>query len=144
MSIAVFFEDAKKSIASCSVHTKVLSAVYLMVEMGVNALAVLGKEDGLAGIITDHDVMRGLVANKGNLGSDIVANCMTKNVITCSKDIDLGAAVSMMARHHIRHLVVVENKRVLGIVGIRELLAKVHKDDELEKQVLRDMVIAAR
>ena len=144
MSIAVFFEDAKKSTASCSVHTQVLSAVYLMVELGVNALAVLDREDRIAGIITDHDVMRGLVAHKGNLGSDVVANWMTKNVITCSKDMELGAAVSMMARHHIRHLVVAENHRLLGIVGIRELLARVHNDDELEKQVLRDIAIAAR
>lgn len=144
MSIAVFFESGKKSLASCSVQTQVLSAVYLMVELGVNALAVLDKEDNIAGIITDHDVMRGLVANKGNLGSDTVANWMTKSVITCSKDIDLGAAVSLMARHHIRHLVVVEKDQLFGIIGIRELLAKVHNDDELEKQVLRDIAIAAR
>lgn len=144
MSIALFFETSKQRQVSCYVNTNVLSAVNMMVEGGVNALAVLNKDDSLAGIVTDHDVMRGLVANKGNLGSDVVANWMTKNVITCAKETELGDAVNVMARHHIRHLVVLENNQLLGIVGIRELLAKVHADDELEKQVLRDIAIAAR
>lgn len=122
-----------------------LTALYLMVDLGVNALAVIGDGDELSGIITDHDVMRGLVANKGHLASDTtVSNWMTRKVITCDAGTKPDAALRLMGRHKIRHLILMENQKPIGILGIRDLLSKVHADDELAMNVLRDMSVAVR
>ncbi len=144
MSVGILANLKGEILARCSPWSPMLKAVYLMVDLGVNALAVIAENDELAGIITDHDVMRGLVANKGQLDGETVSSWMTRNVITCASTTKLDAALRTMGQHKIRHLVVVEGQRPVAVIGIRELLAKVHADDELALGVLRDMSVAVR
>jgi signal-transduction protein with cAMP-binding, CBS, and nucleotidyltransferase domain len=144
MSVIALITESQKHRARCTPHTPMLTAAYLMVDLGLNALAVIGEDDELCGIITDHDVMRGLVANKGQLANDNVSNWMTRKVITCNAGEKPDAALRVMGRHKIRHLILMENHKPIGILGIRDLLSKVHADDELAMNVLRDMSVAVR
>jgi CBS domain-containing protein len=117
-------------------------AIERMVDMHVNALAILSHDQSLAGIITDHDVMRALYKNSGQLEDSIVGDWMSPHVKTCSVSTKLAEAMKQMGRHKIRHLVVEEDGKPLAIIGIRALLAKIHEIDEMEINVLRDIAVA--
>lgn len=121
-----------------------LDAARLMVSRNANALAVLAPDGKLAGILTDHDVMRALVSGDGDIEGQQVGAWMTHNVVTCAADARLDEALGKMGRHRIRHLVVVADGRPVGVLGIRALLAKIHQQDELEINVLRDVAVASR
>lgn len=117
-------------------------AVKLMVAKNQNAMVVLNSEAGLAGILTDHDVMRALAHNDGQLGDEKIARWMSEKVITCDSDCKLTHAIFLMGRHRIRHLVAMQGDRPVAVIGIRALLAKIHENDEMEINVLRDMAVA--
>ncbi|HEU5264871.1 MAG TPA: CBS domain-containing protein [Gaiellaceae bacterium] len=92
-----------------------------MVEAGVGSVAVC-EGARLVGILTERDVLR--LASEGvDLDGTGVRDAMTRDVVTISPDADILAAARLMGERQIRHLPVVEGENVLGIVGIRDVLA---------------------
>lgn len=99
----------------------VQAAVARMVEENVGAVAVC---DGsrLVGMFTERDVLR-LAGERALLDEVKVADAMTRGLVTVSPDADITAAARLMGERRIRHLPVVEGENVLGMVGIRDVLA---------------------
>ena len=84
----------------------------------------LGK---LAGVLSERDIIVAL-GKKGRLASDVkVSDIMTKNVTTCSPDDDIINAIEIMGSLSIRHLVVVENTNVIGVLSSRDIFAMMAK-----------------
>ncbi len=89
-----------------------------------NADALVVSDDGSSvdGIISEHDVVRGLRV----FGSDVlrkpVRDLRTAKVITCAPSDRVEAIVAIMVSKHVRHLPVVANDKLVGIVSIRDLL----------------------
>ena len=98
-----------------------LEAARRMAEAEVGSVAVC---DGsrLVGIFTERDVLR-LAAGSGALDRIRVADTMTRDVVTASADTDLVSAARLMGERRIRHLPVVEGENLLGMIGIRDVLA---------------------
>src|SRR5947209_6947666 len=96
-------------------------AIARMVAANVGAVTVC---DGprLVGIFTERDVLR-LAGQGRSFGSVPVDEVMTRPVITISPDADALDAARLMGEKQIRHLPVVEDGNLLGVVGIRDLLA---------------------
>lgn len=142
MSVNSMIHPETHEMLSCSPQMLLKEAVDQMVAKHENAMIVLNKDGSLAGILTDHDVMRTLSQNSGQLADEQAGTWMSKEVVTCGCNSKLTEAMTLMGRHKIRHLVAVENDRPIAIIGIRALLAKIHEIDELEINVLRDIAVA--
>jgi CBS domain-containing protein len=99
----------------------VREAARRMTEEGVGSVAVC---DGsrLAGIFTERDVLR-LAAAGADLDSTSVEDEMTRTLVTVSAEDDIVAAARLMGERQIRHLPVVQGENLLGVVGIRDVLA---------------------
>lgn len=122
----------------CEPTTSLFDAAVEIAELDVNALAVV--EDGqLVGIITDHDIIRALADSGPGFGGSKVQDWMTSKVVTCSLEDKLSKALNLMAAHGIRHLVVVEGDRPVAVLGSKEVLTRIHENDDLELRVLRDL-----
>jgi CBS domain-containing protein len=98
-----------------------LEAIRRMAEAGVGSVAVC---DGsrLVGIFTERDVLR-LAGEAAALDEVRVSDAMTRDVTTISADADLVSAARLMGERRIRHLPVVEGENLLGMIGIRDVLA---------------------
>lgn len=99
----------------------VLEAIRRMAEADVGSVAVC---DGsrLVGIFTERDVLR-LAGEAAALDQVRVEDAMTRQVVTVSADADLVSAARLMGERRIRHLPVVEGDNLLGMIGIRDVLA---------------------
>ena len=95
-------------------------AVLRMLEEGVGSVAVC--EGGrLVGIFTERDVLR--LAGEGAALDEVrVGDVMTTEVTTVAADVSVTDAAALMGERKIRHLPVVENGHLLGMIGIRDLL----------------------
>jgi CBS domain-containing protein len=98
-----------------------LDAVLRMADAEVGSVAVC---DGsrLVGIFTERDVLR-LAGETAALDRVRVGDVMTSPVITVPADTDLVSAARLMGERRIRHLPVVEGDNLLGMIGIRDVLA---------------------
>jgi len=141
MSVQSLLGKSDLKLLSCVAHDYLSDACEMMVKNKVNAVAIVTAGSHLVGILTDHDVMRALDGRDGRLGVAAISDWMTEDVITCPPDTKLTQAMRLMGKHGIRHLVVVDGETPLGIVGIRAVLTKIHEQDEMEINVLRDMAV---
>ena len=86
--------------------------------------AMVVSEDGKAldGIISERDIAYGLSERRGDLHLLKVSSLMATDVITCSSNASLNEAATLMAKNHIRHLPVVDNGRISGLVSMRDVV----------------------
>lgn len=107
--------------------------------------AMIVSQDGrtIEGIISERDIAYGLALYRAELHLLPVSALMTKNVITCAPDDKLSDIVKVMRQRCIRHLPVVENGQLIGMIGMRDVFK--HRLDEMQRVAkLLGSVVAAR
>lgn len=119
---------------------RVAEAVALFQEHNIGALPVLDAHGRLVGILSERDVVRHLPQYEQILAVPVQA-LMTAHVITAVPDDDLMSVAHTMTEKRIRHLPVLDNGRLIGIVSIGDVL-KAQRDqyrgeiDTMEAQIL--------
>lgn len=107
----------------------VYTAIEVMAEKGVGALVVMDDVQ-LVGIISERDYARKVIL-KGKASKETrVADVMTERVITAPETITVDEAMSLMTDRRIRHLPVIVDDRVTGVVSMGDLVKCKLKDQE--------------
>lgn len=108
-------------------------------EKKVGALLV-HKDKELVGIITERDILR-LMATKGEAAfSDPVENIMTKKLIVGLPDDDLDTAIAYITNNRFRHLPIMENKKLCGIISIGDIVKALAHNLKIENRYLMDYI----
>ena len=102
---------------------------YLLAECGVAIM----EGDRLVGLFTERDLLRRVLLQNLNVDKVQVSEVMTKELVTATPDDDAQTAGRLMRQHHIRHLPVVNEDTLVGILSIRNLIRE-------EVQELRDYI----
>ncbi len=98
---------------------------------------------GVHGIISERDLVRRLGTDGARLLELTVAEVMTRHVVTCTMDDTLDAVMAEMTRRRHRHLPVVRNERLCGLVSIGDVVRHRLAEMRTETGVLRDMYLAS-
>jgi len=114
--------DASKY--SVSIQDTVLTALKTMETANIGAVFIIDGQR-IAGIFTERDYLRKGELQGRQAGSTLIKDVMTRNVYTVAKDTTVEQCVALMARHHIRHLPVVENDRLVGLVSMRDVMSAI-------------------
>jgi CBS domain-containing protein len=120
------YRPLKQILRSGSVWTvapadTVLAAVRIMEEKNIGFLVVLEKE-AIAGVVSERDCLRRVVLAGKSPEATAVENIMTRNVVTVGIEDTFAECRRLMHAHGIRHLPVLTQGRLVGVVSIRDLL----------------------
>lgn len=110
----------------------------------IGALLVLDDKGGLQGIISERDLARGIDEFGVDLPQMRVSNLMTRSVVTCAPDDRVSAVANIMTQRRIRHLPVVVDSKVVGLISIGDVLKHRLDEVQLEASVLRDVARSRR
>lgn len=104
-------------------------------------LVVVMERDTLAGVLSERDCARRVLLAKKSPESTSVADIMVRNVVTIDAEHTFADCLRLMHQHSIRHLPVIDQGRVIGIVSIRDLLSEAVRHnakiiEELERERL--------
>jgi CBS domain-containing protein len=91
-------------------------------ENRIGAAVVSSDGHSIDGVISERDIAYGLSVHKADLYSMPVSALMTKAVITCSLNDDVGVVASTMMSRNVRHIPVEDGHRLAGMVSIRDVL----------------------
>jgi CBS domain-containing protein len=109
-------------VVSVTPDTSVLEAARLMNTRGIGAVLVLDG-DRLAGIFTERDVLRRVVAEQRDSGTVRVRDVMTSALATTTPEATIDSCAAVMTTRRIRHLPVLEGTRLIGVVTTGDLMA---------------------
>jgi CBS domain-containing protein len=109
--------------------------IELMAEHNVGALVVSHDGTAVEGIVSERDVVRRLVTNDALL-SETVASIMTEAVHRCTPDQHVNDLMVLMTDHRIRHVPVVEDGRLTGIISIGDVVKSRIGELEFERDQL--------
>jgi len=117
----------------------VLEAVTRLAQENVGALVVT-KGDEVAGIITERDILRLAAHGPHVLTAQTVGEVMTTRLIVVDPEDRIGYAMEVMTRNRIRHLPVIEQESLVGIVSIGDVVNALRDDVEAENKYLKDYI----
>ena len=108
----------------------------------IGAMVVLGEGGALEGIISERDVVHGIAEHGAGCLELTVADLMTTRVVTCTPEDSISRIARIMTEGRIRHLPVIEGKKLVGVVSVGDVVKNRMEEMSLEASVLRDIAIA--
>ncbi|MEM1090973.1 MAG: CBS domain-containing protein [Pseudomonadota bacterium] len=133
-TVSQFLDEKGRNVFSVHQDAPVFKAVELMAEKDCGALVVLDDLDHLSGVISERDYARKIILQRKASADTPVSEIMTADVVTVSEQHTLDECLRVMGQQNIRHLPVVHGRKVVGVLGIGELVThKMRaKEDEIQ------------
>jgi CBS domain-containing protein len=138
MKVESILEAKGRSVETTSPDVDVVFAIQKLTASSIGALVVSSDGTHLEGVISERDIVWGLNRHGARLLEKRVSEVMSRHVPVCSADDTLKQVMETMTRTRNRHLPVVDDGRISGIVSIGDIVKHRLEELELEARVLRD------
>jgi CBS domain-containing protein len=119
------------------------AAAKKLAEHRIGALLVLGPDRRVTGILSERDIVRVLAEQGAAALAQPLSQVMTRKVVTCSPSDTVGVLMERMTTGKFRHLPVIEDERVIGVVSIGDVVKHRLQEIEQESAALRDYIQTA-
>ncbi len=128
MLVSQILKDKGDLVFTASPHETVGAAAALLHTRRVGAMVVLNTEEAVVGILSERDIVRVIAKEGASALTKPIAGCMSADVIFAQPDETIDALLERMTDRRIRHLPVVRDGRLAGIISIGDLVK--YKIDE--------------
>ena len=108
-------------------------------EKKVGCMPVLGKKNNVIGMISERDLSRFIYTERFNINLSIT-EIMSKNLITCDLNTSVTELMEMMTEKKIRHVLIMESSKLLGIVSIGDVVNHLIDKYKEENKNLREYI----
>lgn len=140
MKVEHILQSKGADVFAVSNATTVKDAVDLLGEKNIGAVIVKDEKGAVSGIFSERDVVRRLKSEGAGVLSRPVADCMTKNPFTCTPDTSLDELMGVMTKKRIRHMPVVNDGKLVGIVSIGDVVKRKIDHAEREAEMLKEYI----
>jgi CBS domain-containing protein len=117
--------------------------IRILAERGIGALVVLAADHRVIGVLSERDIVRALAERGAGALSEPLAQVMTRKVSTCTQSETVNSIMEQMTAGKFRHMPVVEQNRVVGIVSIGDVVKHTLMGMERESEALHDYIQTA-
>ena len=143
MQISQILRRKDHDVATIDGAESVRTALAALAEWKVGALVVSGDGQRVDGILSERDIARGLHERGAGLLADPVSSVMTAEVHTCVPSSSVHDLARTMTDHRVRHVPVVDDGRLIGIVSIGDVVKARLDELEAERAQLVDYIQTA-
>ena len=141
MNVQAMLAHKGDRVVTARPESTIATIIHVMKIEGIGAVVISRDGRRIDGIVSERDVVRGLVAHGGDLLALPVTVIMTKQVRTCDIDANVEDVMVEMTRSRIRHLPVTREGKLCGIVSIGDVVKNRLDDLETETSVMRDYIV---
>jgi CBS domain-containing protein len=144
MTVEMILRAKGREVETIGGEATVTMAIHVLTTKGIGALVVSSDGERVDGVVSERDIVRGLA----RFGADIlgmrVSEIISRPVPACAPSDSVRHVMAEMTRTRQRHLLVVDETKLAGIVSIGDVVKRRLEELELETNVLRDAYIAHR
>jgi CBS domain-containing protein len=130
-------------VATIEPTATIADAAKLLSERRIGAIVVTGPDKRVVGILSERDIVRALGARGAQMLDTQVADMMTRKVVTCGRGDTLAALMEQMTTGKFRHVPVVEDGKLAGIISIGDVVKSRLEEMERESDALREYIRSA-
>jgi CBS domain-containing protein len=143
MNVSQLLGDKGHDVVSVQPHRTLAEAIRTLSEKRIGAVVVTGADGALVGILSERDIIRAIGKDGGGALESPVSRAMTAKVVTCRPQTSVDELMEIMTSGRFRHVPVVENGRVAGIVSIGDVVKYRVAEIEAEGRAMRDYIAMA-
>jgi CBS domain-containing protein len=143
MIVSTILADKGREIVTIEPGASLAEAAKLLAEKRIGAVLILGADRRLVGIISERDIVHALAARGAAVLDEPVSRSMTRKVDTCNESETIGNIMERMTNGKFRHVPVVDQGRLVGIVSIGDVVKHRLQQMEHESAAVRDYILTA-
>ena len=143
MTVQTILSQKGRDVATIAPTAKVADAIKMLCERKIGALVITGAGDRITGIVSERDIVRTFGAHGAAALDMPLTDVMTRKVVTCEPNDKMSEIMELMTTGKFRHLPVLENERMVGIVSIGDVVKMRLAQLEHEQDALRDYIQTA-
>jgi len=122
--------NKNRQIWTISKGQSVMQALILMSEKNIGAIIIVDNNDFPIGIFSERDYARKIILKGKSSKDTLLDEVMTKELITVTRNYKIDQCMEIMNEKRIRHLPVLENKKIVGIISIGDVLKIMIKEQK--------------
>lgn len=137
MYVSDLLGTKENRLITAQASTLVVEAMGLLLENRISCLPVLDSENELVGILSDRDIFRSVYENRDSFESQRIGDLMTTDLIIGLSSDDISYIAGLMTRNRIRHIPILEDRKLIGLLSVGDLVKIQIKDMEVENRYLK-------
>jgi CBS domain-containing protein len=143
MSVAIILASKGHDVTTIQPHRTMQEAAAILAEKGIGAVIVTGGDGEVLGILSERDIVRAVGRHGVAVLQDSVSKFMTSKVVTARMDEAIDTVMEQMTAGRFRHLPVIHNGRLAGVVSIGDVVK--HRLDAIESEhrAMREYIATA-
>jgi CBS domain-containing protein len=143
MTVARILDEKGRDVFTTQPHRTLKEVIELLAERGVGAVVVSDASRNVLGILSERDVVRVLAKHGASALDHPVSRYMTPKVFTATRADTLDQVMQTMTAGRFRHVPVVEEGHLIGIISIGDLVKRRVNELDSERQALREYIATA-
>ena len=140
MNAATILKRKGSNVITVFPDASIREAMRVLIKHRVGSLIVLGKARDVVGIVTERDIFRLSYEHGGKIMDIPVSAVMTTNLIVALPSDSLDYLKAMMTENRIRHLPVMDNGKLVGVVSIGDIIREEVSEAAVENRYLKDYI----
>lgn len=143
MNVAAILDEKGRDVVSLKADATLSEAAALLDHHRIGAVVVIDDEGAIAGVLSERDIVRQLARQGAGALAEPVGLSMTRDVVTAAPSVTLQDVMESMTEHRIRHLPIVEDGRLAGIVSIGDVVKRRIEMTEAEAEAMKAYIASA-
>ena len=119
---------------------RLADAVAALNQHNIGALVITGGNGRIIGILSERDIVRRLGNDPSGALDLAIADCMSRDIVTCTRDTTIADVMELMTHHRIRHMPVVDGEALAGIISIGDVVKRKIEETEQEAAALKEYI----
>jgi len=140
MNVAAILRQKGRAVTTASPTTTLLEVANKLAAKRIGAIVVVGARGEVIGIISERDIIRALSISGPDCLIRPVSEIMTREVVTCQETDTLDELMAMMTARRFRHLPVVTDGALVGIISIGDVVKHHVAEVEMEATAMREYI----
>lgn len=143
MYVRDILQQKGHEIISIAPDNTMLDTAKVLRENKIGAVLVCQPGGRMCGIISERDIVIALAKHGATILDNPASEFMTEGVYTCSRDDEIKTVMEQMTRRRVRHLPVVEDEKVIGVISIGDVVKGRIAETEAEREALMTYITTA-
>lgn len=143
MTVSIILAGKGRDVVTIDPNANLAAAVDLLAEKRIGAVVIVGADRRIVGILSERDIVRALAEHGRQALDEPVSMAMTRKVSTCHERETIASIMERMTLGKFRHVPVVDQGRLAGIVSIGDVVKHRLSEVERDSAALRDYILTA-